>query len=261
LDQRTEPDGSKALPTVLNESAARALFGNRSPLGGRIKDDKQSYEVVGIVSDLKNGMGTSQSIMYLPVTKRNFAQPPANGMTVIVASTVGTNVLGDIRRQIADIDPNLNIFNVGTLNDFLERSRASQRFAVSTYGGIGLFGLVLSAVGLAGVTAYAVAQRRKEIGIRMALGARKGQVLLLVLREGTALVAVGTVLGFLAAFALAKALSALTNVFANSLKVGTGDVRLLIGAPLLLAGLALLACYVPARRAAKIDPLKALRQS
>jgi hypothetical protein len=261
LDQRTEPDGSKALPTVLNESAARALFGNRSPLGGRIKDDKQSYEVVGIVSDLKNGMGTSQSIMYLPVTRRNFAQPPANGMTVIVASTVGTNVLGDIRRQIADIDPNLNIFNVGTLNDFLERSRASQRFAVSTYGGIGLFGLVLSAVGLAGVTAYAVAQRRKEIGIRMALGARKGQVLLLVLREGTALVAVGTVLGFLAAFALAKALSALTNVFANSLKVGTGDVRLLIGAPLLLAGLALLACYVPARRAAKIDPLKALRQS
>jgi predicted permease len=261
LDQRTEPDGSKALPTVLNESAARALFGNRSPLGGRIKDDKQSYEVVGIVSDLKNGMGTSQSIMYLPVTKRNFAQPPANGMTVIVASTVGTNVLGDIRRQIADIDPNLNIFNVGTLNDFLERSRASQRFAVSTYGGIGLFGLVLSAVGLAGVTAYAVAQRRKEIGIRMALGARKGQVLLLVLREGTALVAVGTVLGFLAAFALAKALSALTNIFANSLKVGTGDVRLLIGAPLLLAGLVLLACYVPARRAVKIDPLKALRQS
>lgn len=261
LDERTQPDGSKALPAVLNESAVHAFFGNKSALGERIKDSKQSYEVVGIVRDLKNGIGTSQSIMYLPVTKRNFAQPPAEGMTVIVTSTAGADVLGHIRRQIADIDPNLNIVKAGTLNDFLERSRASQRLAVSTYGGIGLFGLVLSAVGLAGVTAYAVAQRRKEIGIRMALGARKGQVLLLVLREGTALVAVGTVLGFLAAFALAKALSALTNVFANSLKVGTGDVRLLIGAPLLLAGLALLACYVPARRAAKIDPLKALRQS
>jgi ABC-type antimicrobial peptide transport system permease subunit len=131
---------------------------------------------------------------------------------------------------------------------------------VSTYGGIGVFGLVLAAIGLAGVTAYAVSQRRKEIGIRMALGARKGQVLLLVLREGMALVSVGTALGFLGAIALAKLLSALINIFAESFKVGTNDPRLLVGAPLLLAGLAMLACYVPARRAAKIDPLKALRQ-
>ncbi len=74
-----------------------------------------------------------------------------------------------------------------TLSEYLELSRAYERFSVNTYGGIGVFGLVLAAIGLAGVTAYAVAQRRKEIGIRMALGARKGQVLLLVLREGTAL--------------------------------------------------------------------------
>ena len=84
----------------------------------------------------------------------------------------------------------------------------------------------------------------------MALGARKGQVLLLVLREGAALVGVGTVLGFLGAFTLAKMLSALTSVFVEALKIGTNDPRLLVGAPLLLAGLALLACYVPARRAA-----------
>jgi ABC-type antimicrobial peptide transport system permease subunit len=131
---------------------------------------------------------------------------------------------------------------------------------VDTYGGIGLFGLVLAAIGLAGVTAYAVAQRRREIGIRMALGARKAQVLRLVLREGAALVGAGTILGFLGAFALAKMLSALTNAFVDALKVGTNDPRLLLGAPLLLAALALLACYVPARRAAKIDPLKALRE-
>jgi len=130
----------------------------------------------------------------------------------------------------------------------------------NTYGGIGVFGLVLAAIGLAGVTAYAVAQRRKEIGIRMALGARKGQVLLLVLREGTALVSIGTVLGLLGAFALAKLLSALTNVLVDALKVGTDDLHLLVGAPLLLAGLALVACYVPARTAARIDPLQALRE-
>ena len=94
----------------------------------------------------------------------------------------------------------------------------------------------------------------------MALGARKAQVLRLVLREGAALVTAGTVLGFLGAYALAKTLSALTSTFVEALKVGTNDPRLLLGAPLLLAGLALLACYVPARRAAKIDPLKALRE-
>jgi ABC-type antimicrobial peptide transport system permease subunit len=131
---------------------------------------------------------------------------------------------------------------------------------VSTYGGIGIFGLVLAAIGLAGVTAYSVAQRRKEIGIRMALGARKWQVLLLMLREGSALVGAGTVLGFVGAFVLAKSLSTLSNIFVDALQVGMDDPRLLVGAPLLLAGLALLACYVPARRAAKIDPLKALRQ-
>jgi predicted permease len=260
LDQRSQADGSKALPVVLNESAARGFFGNESALGKRVRDDRQSYEVVGVVHDLKNGAVSSQSIVYLPLTQRNLAHPPAEGMTIMVRSDAGTDALSTIRREIASIDPNLNIFNVHTLSDYLALSRASQRFAVSTYGGIGVFGLVLAAIGLAGVTAYSVAQRRKEIGIRMALGSRKGQVLLLVLREGAALVSVGTVLGFLGAFTLARLLSALTSVFVDALKVGTNDPRLLVGAPLLLAGLALLACYVPARRAAKIDPLKTLRE-
>ncbi|HXA83943.1 MAG TPA: ABC transporter permease [Candidatus Dormibacteraeota bacterium] len=260
LDQRSQSDGSKTLPVVLNESAARGFFGNGNAIGGRIQEDKQSYEVIGVVRDLKNGVASSRSVVYLPLTQRNFSRPPADGITIMVRSDSGTDALSGIRRQIAFINPNLTIFNVRTLSDHLELSRSAQRFAVTTYGGIGVFGLVLAAIGLAGVTAYAVARRRREIGIRMALGARKQQVLLLVLREGTALVGVGTVLGFLGAFALAKMLSALTNVFVDALKVGTNDPRLLVGAPLLLAGLALLACYVPARRAAKIDPLKALRE-
>jgi ABC-type antimicrobial peptide transport system permease subunit len=119
---------------------------------------------------------------------------------------------------------------------------------------------VLAAIGLAGVTAYAVARRRKEIGIRMALGARKTQVLGLVLREGVALVTAGTVLGFLGAMAMVKVLSALTSVFSDAFNVSTSDPRLIVGAPLLLAALALLACYIPARRSMKIDPVKALRQ-
>jgi ABC-type antimicrobial peptide transport system permease subunit len=117
----------------------------------------------------------------------------------------------------------------------------------------------LAANGLAGITAYAVARKRKEIGIRMALGARKGQVLRLVLREGAALVTVGTALGFLGAMALVKILSAITNIFISAFNVSTNDPRLVLGAPLLLASLAMLACYIPARKSTQIDPLKALR--
>ena len=147
-----------------------------------------------------------------------------------------------------------------TLSQYLELSRSVLRSALRTYGGIGLFGLVLSAIGLAGVTGYAVAQRRREIGIRMALGARRGQVLRLVLREGTALITVGTVLGFVGAFAMARIFSAMTNEFADAFKIGTNDRRLLVGVPFLLAALAMLACYLPARTAAKIDPLQTLRE-
>jgi len=204
--------------------------------------------------------GFSQSIIYLPLTSRDFARPPAGGITILVRSDAGPDALNGIRNEIALTDPNLNIFNMQTLGAHLDRSRSALRFSVQTYGGIGVFGLVLAAIGLAGVTAYSVAQRRKEIAIRTALGASRAQVLGLVLREGAALVSVGTALGFLGAIGLAKVVSALANMFVDALKVGTNDLRLLIGAPLLLAAVAMLACYVPARRAVKIDPLKALRE-
>ena len=261
-DQRSQPDGSKtvSLPAVLNESAEHRLFGNENAVGKRVRDQKQSYEVVGVVRDLKNGIGISQSVAYLPLTPCDFARPPAGGITIMVRSDAGPDVLSGIRNEIAFIDPNLNIFNVQTLSEYLERSRSSTRFSVQTYGGIGVFGLVLAAIGLAGITAYSVAQRRKEIAIRMALGASRSQVLRLVLREGTALVGVGTVLGFLGAIALVKILSSLTSIFVQAFRIGTDDLRLLIGAPALLAAVAMLACYLPARRSAQIDPLKALRE-
>jgi len=260
LDLRSRGSESTMLPAVLNESAARRFFGFANAIGRRIRDEKRSYEVVGLVHDLKNGTGTSQSIIYVPLTQRNFVRPPADGLTILVRSGAGADALHNLEEVIASIDPPVTLIRARTLNDYLEQSRAAARLAVDTYGGIGVFGLLLAAVGLAGVTAYSVAQRQKEIGIRMALGARKGQVLRLVLREGTVLVIAGTALGFLGAFGLVKALSAVTSIFVEALRIGINDPRLLVGAPLLLAGLALLACYLPARRAAKIDPLKALRE-
>jgi macrolide transport system ATP-binding/permease protein len=267
-DQRSarEPGGGgslSALPVVLNQSAARALFGDQGAVGRRVTEDQQSYDVVGLVSDLKSGVPDDDqpvAAMYLPLTRRDFASPPPGGMIIMVRSEAGSDALAGIRREIAFMDPNLAVFNVQTLAEYLDLSRAVFRLSVDMDGGIGLFGLVLSAIGLAGVTAYAVARRRKEIGIRMALGASKAQVLALVLREGAALVTVGTVLGFLGAMALVKMLSALTSVFSDALNVSTSDPRLIVGAPLLLAALAMLACYIPARRSMKIDPVKALRQ-
>jgi ABC-type antimicrobial peptide transport system permease subunit len=211
------------------------------------------------VHDLKSGMGIKQAIAYVALSRDDFARPPAAGITILARTRAGVDGAAAVRDVVSGLDPKLVPFHVETLSDQLAMSRRGIRSAMWTYGGIGGFGLILSAIGLAGVTAYAVAQRKREIGIRMALGANKGQVLRLVLREGIALIAVGTVLGFAGAVLVSKALGAATSVLADALAMGTNDPRLLVGAPALLAALALVACYVPARAAVRIDPLKALR--
>ena len=266
-DQRVDAEATIAsgapVPTlalVLNEKAAHALFGKDNTIGKRLRGDRRAYEVVGVVPDMKDAGGMIRAIAYLPLTRHDFAQPPGSGITIIARGHSAEDALGGVRSVVASMDPNLTLFNAQTLSEYLELIRSAMRSALRSFGGMGVFGLALSAIGLAGVTGCAVAQRRKEIGIRMALGARKSQVLALVLRESATLIAVGTVVGFLGAVAQAKALSAITTAFSDVFAVGVDDPRLLVGAPLLLAGLALLACYIPARRATKIDPIQALRQ-
>jgi predicted permease len=258
-DQKNHADDAVALPVVLNERAARGFFGDRPAIGQRLRQDAQSFDVIGVVRNLTNGLEVRQSIMYLPWTARTVARPSPSGTTIVVRSDRPDDTLEAITRTIASRDPNLSVFNAMTLSEYLDRSRSSTRFAIQTYGSIGLFGLGLAAIGLAGVTAFAVAQRRKEIAIRMALGATKAQVLRLVLREGAAVIGIGTILGLGGAFGIARALAALTQMFVDALAVGTNNARLLIGTPLLLAAVGLVACYLPARRSAQIDPLKMLR--
>ena len=165
-----------------------------------------------------------------------------------------------VRRTLTAIDPAIVLFDVRTLASQITDTTAYIRLGEYVYASMGLFGLVLSTIGLAGVTAYSVVRRRKEIGIRMALGAGSGQVLRLVLREGGILVLCGCGLGLLAGSAVSRLLAGFSSVLGPSFAAGTHDLRLLIGAPALLASVAMLACYLPARRSTRIDPLKALRE-
>ena len=259
---RDEEDAARApQPAILSEVAAAAMFGSGDPVGRRIVNENESFEVVGVVPNIQGeAMGVKPPpAVFVPLTKGAYTRPPSGGMTLMVrASAPGGDAINEIRHQIAAIDPNLSVFNVRTMNEYMEQSDTIMRWTSMVYGGFGIFGLILASVGLAGVTAYSVAQRRKEIGIRMALGARPGQVLRLVMKEGATLVMVGSVVGFLGAWAIGRLLSTLSPEMAETLSAK--QPLLMIGAPLLLAALAMLACYFPARRSTGVDPLTALRQ-
>ncbi len=162
-----------------------------------------------------------------------------------------------LRQEISAIDAKVTPFDAYSMPEQITRQMFVFRFGVWIHGFEGLFGLILASIGLAGMTAYSVAQRSREIGIRIALGAQRADILSLVMKEGAVLVAVGSVLGLAGAWAGTRLLSGLISAIGRS---ATFEPALLIGAPLLLAALALVACYVPARKSLRVDPVEALRQ-
>jgi ABC-type antimicrobial peptide transport system permease subunit len=181
-------------------------------------------------------------------------------VTVLVRGTAGRDTIAALRGRMASLHSDLTVFNAHTMQEDLDRLNGFAEWDSAIYVILGFFALLLACIGLGGVTAYAVVQRRKEIGIRMALGARARQVRQLVLREGTALVAVGSVLGVAGALALVRVFAAYSEILARNFGHRGENPFLLVGAPLVLAGLAMLACYLPARRATGIDPMTALRE-
>jgi putative ABC transport system permease protein len=151
-------------------------------------------------------------------------------------------------------------FNALTMREHIEQFMSPLRAAAWTYGMVGIFGLVLASVGLAGVTAYSVTQRRHELAVRLAMGAQRRDVVGLVVRDAGYLVMIGTVLGMSIAWAGEHALTAMSASVAKVNSTSISDPVIMIGAPLLLALLALLACYWPASRSTRINPVTALRQ-
>jgi predicted permease len=239
---------------VLNETLAAMLWPGQDALGKRVSLEGPKgpfLEVVGVARDSKyRSLGeTPRPYVYHPVLQ---SYDPK--MTLVVR-TKGEpqSVAGAVREQIRALDPNLPVADVKTLRDQLDLSLFPSRVAAWTLGGFGVLALLLAAIGLYGVVAYSVAQRTREIGVRMALGAKEKDVLRLVLGEGLFVIGIGLVIGLLLAFAA-------TRVIAGFLYgVGATDALTFAGVPLLLGLVAVVASYIPARRATKVDPLVALR--
>jgi len=173
---------------------------------------------------------------------------------VLRTSLPATLLEPQIRHEIQGIDPGLPVFNVSSMNDVLDRSLASRRFSADLVGGFAGLAVLLASIGIYGLLAYMVGQRSREIGIRMALGARQDDILSMFLHKGVALAGVGIVAGLI--------FSAFTASMLASLLYGVRphDPAVFMAVPLLLLAVAALASYLPARRATKIDPMFALRE-
>ncbi len=223
----------------------------------------QTVEVIGVAANVSEGLviGKPRPAMYFPLRPSTYSHPSLQGITLMMRAVPGANPLAAARRDISAIDSHITPFNSRSMHDQIEQFMAPLQMAAWTYGLIGIFGIVLASVGLAGVTAYSVAQRGREIGIRMALGAANRNVVALVMKEGLALVVVGTVFGMGGAWAVSRMLAAMNASVGTVSSTSTSDPTVLFGAPLLLALVAVIACYLPARKSVSVDPVVVLRES
>ena len=261
-EQRNTLEPGTPVPAILNQTAAQTLFASENPIGRRIREGETNYTVVGLARDCRPGLLKSKPVatMFVPFTAAVFRTNPSQGITLVLRVPAGHDVLAAVRRELASLHPDLTVFHARTLEEDLNDWSSFVEWQSTIFVILGVFALLLACIGLGGVTAYAVERRRKEIGIRMALGARGSQVQGLVLREGAALVAVGSMLGFGGAFVLWRLLTAYSEMLARTFDRPVSGPLLMVGAPLTLASLTMLACYLPARRATRIEPIAALRQ-
>jgi putative ABC transport system permease protein len=239
---------------VINETMAKKFFPDEDPIGKHINvtnGPERFREIVGIVSDVKQ-YGLDQ-----PTTAQTYEpylQTPFSGMTLIVRTEGNpTNLSAAIRDQVLAVDKDQPVSRIRPLDQIVSDSVSKQRFSMTLLGVFAVLALILAAVGLYGVMSYAVTQRTHEIGIRMALGASAGDVLRLVVGQGMMLALIGIGIGLIASFGLTRVMASLL------FGVSATDPMTFIAISVVLAGVTLVACAVPARRALKVDPMIALR--
>ena len=258
----TRLDGS-ASPRVMvaNETLARELFGSGPAVGQRVVSPfGEPWEVVGVVGDVVYAglelTAEPQAEAFFPLAQvrgeRGFGS--STWIYMAVRTTAGSlAVVPFLREAVTATDPQARLDSVMTMEARLSNAVAEPRFHAVFVGSFAGFALLLAALGIFGLLSYTVAQRRGEIGIRMALGARRGDILALVARQGATLVAVGAVAGLAGAAASSRVLESLLH------GVSSDDLLTFVAAPLVLVAVALVACWLPARRATRVDPIEALR--
>jgi putative ABC transport system permease protein len=253
LSESDPSDGPYVM--VVSRAVAERHFPGENPIGMRLKTggctECEWTTIVGVVEDVKDhGLGAGVvPAMYVP-----FQQEPRRSMHLVVKTDVEPEALvSAVRGQVREIDPELALSSVGTMEDLMAISRGQARYRMTLLGTFAGVALLLAAVGIYGVTSYAVSRRTREIGIRMALGAGRGDVVRLVVGQGMGPALVGVAVGVAASLALAR--------FVSSLLFGVSetDPTTFVCVVVLLTGVALAACYIPARRALRVDPLVALR--
>jgi predicted permease len=241
---------------LISQSMAQKYWPREDPIGqtiqfGNMDGDLRLLHVVGVVGDVHDyGVDVATS----PTVYGNALQRlPSSTWTVVArAQTEPSALVPAMREVVRSLDPQLPL-KFRTLDQVFSSSLDQRRFSLVVFGVFGVAALLLAAMGIYGVTAYAVAQRTQEIGIRMALGAQMSDVLKLVLRYGMSLVLVGSVIGLAGAYAITRVLS---NLLFGVIPT---DFATFAAVPLILLGVALVACLIPARKATKVDPLVALR--
>jgi putative ABC transport system permease protein len=245
---------------IINETMAKQYFGGKDPIGGRIQtgdpNPKSPWEtVVGVVGNVKySGLDSGPGpTIYVPYNENGWAEWAREMYLVVRSSANAPDLASAIRTQLTSTDNTLPLAQVRTMEELLDESLVQQRFRTWLISGFAVLALLLAAMGLYALISYSVSQRTREIGVRVALGAQRSNVLRMVLREGLQLLAVGLLLGLVGAFAATRIIRSL--LYSTS----ATDALSFLATSLTLIAVALLACYIPARRATKVNPMVALR--
>ena len=245
---------------LLSENLARELWGSPlAAIGKRVREfpDMPWHEVIGVVQDVpeKGLQEAAPEIVYWPTLLQNKYEPVIRSVTFVMRTDrAGTqNFLNEVRSAVWSVNAELPLANVQTMQEVLDKSVARTSFTLVMLGIAGAMALALGIIGIYGVMSYTVSQRKREIGIRLALGAQGSDVLQMVLGQGTKLVLVGVAIGIAVAFAFTRFMASLLY------GVTAHDPLTFVAVAALLILVALFACYLPARRATLVDPIIALR--
>jgi len=255
----TEADNETAPRViVINEAMARRYWPNEDPVGKRMAIGESSRDtswrtIVGVIGNVRHASLTEEPVPCAFIDYRQDVESWSRMAFVMKTKTDPTSLTSAVRSSLVAIDPQQPVYGIEPLEKLVEGSVAPRRFVMSLIGSLAFVALVLALVGIYSVISFSVNERTREIGIRMALGAKRGDVLRMVLGQGMRVSAIGIVAGLGIAFAVTRLLRTLL------FEVSTTDPKTFGLVVALLTLVALLACYLPARRATKVDPLAALR--